>query len=188
MSSEGGVTKGWLLKPWLANKINGQLWGSSATFSCLHFYLLAFFLCLWLFSEAAAAHMSQRLFLSWWVQGETGSSAEINEASWVLETFCAHYIGVLPRLEHFTLQSNSEVAPVNKQGTATNAAEYLKALQVATSSLMRPPCRLGEDEWSFAAMSTKRFQPSCHLCFSHFQWKSALECSYKKIVGINWIY
>lgn len=126
-----------------------------------------------------------------WVDGfreKTGSSAEINKASWVLETFCAHYIGVLPRLEHFTLQSNSEVAPVNKQGTATNAAEYLKALQVATSSLMRPSCRLGEDEWSFAVMSTKRFQPSCHLCFSHFQWKSALECSYKKIVGINWIY
>lgn len=185
MNSEGKVTKEWLLTPWLANKVNGQLRGSSTTFAVYTFIYL--FLCLWFFCEAAATHMNKCLFMSWWVQGETGSSVEINEAPWELET-CAHYIGVLPRLEHFTLQSNSEVAPVNKQGTATNAPECLKALEVATSSLMRPSCRLGEDEWSFAAMSTKRFQRSCHPCFSHFQWKSALEYSYKKIVGINWIY
>lgn len=57
--------------------------------------------------------MKQMSICELMVQGETGSTVEINEASWVLETLCAHYIGVPPRLEHFTLQSNSEVAPVN---------------------------------------------------------------------------
>lgn len=110
MSSEGKVTKQWFLKPWMANKINGQLWGSSTTFAIYTFIYL--FFCLF-FTQAAATHMKQMSICELMVQGETGSTVEINEASWVLETLCAHYTGVPPRLEHFTLQSNSEVAPVN---------------------------------------------------------------------------
>lgn len=104
MSSEGKVTKRRLLKPWMT-----ILKGSFEAQPLLVLLFWGVF-----FVSDSSLKMQQHrwskcVFMSWWVQPETGSCVEINDSSWVLETSCAHYIGVLPRLEHFALQSNSEV-------------------------------------------------------------------------------
>lgn len=87
-----------------------------------HFHYLSF--SLFLISGSSLTlpqHIwSNCLFVTWWAQGESGASNEINEASWVLETLRAHYIGGLPRLERFALQSNSEVPLENKQSCHCN--------------------------------------------------------------------
>lgn len=185
MSSEGKVTKQWFLKPWMANKINGQLWGSSTTFAIYTFIYLFFVFS----SPKLQQHIwSKCLFVSWWFREKLGPL-------WRLMKLLGCWRRCVPIiLVSLLALSTSLYSQIQKWHqwtvlcTATNAPEYLKELKVGTSSLMRPNCLLGEDEWSFGTMSRKRFQRSCHLWFSHILWKSALECSYKKIVGINWIY